>query len=131
MLIFTTDRHLNILAKSKFWVMDGTFKAAPTLMCQIYAIHTSVHGKWVPVVIALLERKTKQTYEALFDVLKREVRARFKRTLAPLRVSGDYEQAVILSVASSFPGNGGGSFFHLASTFRRQQASNFDTDTLL
>jgi len=106
-MIFSTNAHLNLLATSKYWVMDGTFKAAPTLLCQIYAIHIMVHRKWVPVVMALLERKTQATYEALFGVLKNEVRSRFRRTLAPLRISADYEQATISAVTSVFPGTGG------------------------
>jgi len=57
------------------------------------------------VVIALLERKTKDTYEALFRVLKSAVQEKFHRQLAPTRVSTDFEQAVISAVKHSFPGN--------------------------
>lgn len=64
MIILSSNYHLKLLQRASYWVMDGTFKSAPKIMCQIYAIHGEVgaSGKWVPLVIALLENKSKNTY---------------------------------------------------------------------
>jgi len=96
MLVFCTNEQLKHLVLAGHWVMDGTFKGAPSLVTQVYAIHGSVKGKWVPLVIALLEFKNKESYVALFETLKTEVRTRFNRTLAPSRISTDYEQGAIM-----------------------------------
>ena len=42
------------MARATYWVMDGTFKVAQHIVCQVYAIHASVNGKWVPLVIVLM-----------------------------------------------------------------------------
>lgn len=104
MIVFSTNHHLKLLLRADHWLMDGTFKSAPHIVCQVYAIHASVMGKWVPLVIALLERKTKRTYQALFDVLKTEMRRRLRRDPAPVRISTDYEQAAIQAIKAEFPG---------------------------
>jgi len=101
--------------------MDGTFKCAPSMATQIYAIHGSVYKTWVPLVIALLERKTKTSYKSLFDVLKTEVQRRFNRQLDPPRVSTDYETAAISAAQESFPGTiVSGCLFHLGQSFWRK-----------
>ncbi|KAK3907398.1 PKS-NRPS hybrid synthetase [Frankliniella fusca] len=66
-------------------------------------VHGNVNGKWLPLVIALLERKTRATYEHLFEVLKEEVRRRLRKTLAPAAVSTDYEQGAIKAAQEIFP----------------------------
>lgn len=104
-VVFTSNLHLKMLYRAKFWVMDGTFKSAPSLFCQIYAIHGCVNGvKWVPLVIALLENKSQATYEHLLEILKEEVQTRVRKRLAPRIVSTDYEKAAIQAVLAAFPG---------------------------
>ena len=68
MIDFSSNAHLRHLSRALFWIMDGTFKTAPKIVCQIYEIHGNVHGSWVPLVFALLEKKSKETYIALFEV---------------------------------------------------------------
>ena len=50
------------------WYMDDTFRAAPALFDQIYAIHARVHGVAVPLVYALLPLRNQATY--LFELIK-------------------------------------------------------------
>lgn len=38
-LLFTTKSNIEQLKKSSYWIMDGTFKAVPTLFRQLYTIH--------------------------------------------------------------------------------------------
>ncbi|XP_052124774.1 uncharacterized protein LOC127749675 [Frankliniella occidentalis] len=121
MLVFSSNHHLKLLQRATYWVMDGTFKSAPKIVCQIYAIHGCVNGKWVPLVIALLENKTRRTYEKLFDVLKTEVRRRLRKDLQPEYVSTDYEQGAISAVRTAFPdAELCACLFHLGQTFFRQ-----------
>ncbi|KAE8743272.1 hypothetical protein FOCC_FOCC011152 [Frankliniella occidentalis] len=51
-----------------------------------------------------MERKTRRTYENVFDVLKAETRRRVRRDLEPVKISTDYEQSAIQAVRASFPG---------------------------
>ena len=46
--------------------MDGTFKSAPHLFYQIYIIHGNVHGGWFPLVLAVMESKSKTSYFVSF-----------------------------------------------------------------
>ncbi|KAE8740306.1 hypothetical protein FOCC_FOCC014180 [Frankliniella occidentalis] len=103
-IIFTTNQHLKLLARATYWVMDGTFKVAPHVVCQVYAIHGAVNGKWVPLFIVLMERKSRRTYEDVFEILKTETRRRLRRELAPAKISTDYEQSAIQAVRAAFPG---------------------------
>ncbi|KAE8739816.1 hypothetical protein FOCC_FOCC014684 [Frankliniella occidentalis] len=102
-IIFTTDKHLRLLARATYWVMDGTFKVAPHIICQVYAIHAAINGKWVPLVVVLMERKTRRAYDDVFEILKTETRRRVRRELAPEKVSTDYEQSAIQAVRAAFP----------------------------
>ena len=38
-LIFGTQRNLDMLQASQFWLSDGTFKTAPNLFAQVYLLH--------------------------------------------------------------------------------------------
>jgi hypothetical protein len=104
-IIFSSNSHLRLLARADFWVMDGTFKSAPRVVTQIYAIHASVGGKWLPLVIALMENKNKESYVALLDILKEETQRRIRRPLEPAYISTDYEKGAMSAVRECFPGN--------------------------
>lgn len=41
-LIFATKQNLCVLAKSKVWYVDGTFKTSPTIFYQLFAVMGSV-----------------------------------------------------------------------------------------
>lgn len=38
-LVFATEKKLDLLAKSDHWFADGTFKSCPSLFAQVYTIH--------------------------------------------------------------------------------------------
>lgn len=121
MAIFTTDRHLKFLAKAKYWIMDGTFKSAPNVFAQLYAMHVNVKGQWFPVVQVLMQRKTKASYTTLLRILKEEANNRLNRRLHPTYVSTDYETAVMQAASAAFPGvTIAGCLFHLGQSFWRK-----------
>ena len=57
MLIFSTERNLDILSHATDWAMDGTFDAAPMLFTQVYSIHATFMERTLPLVYALLPNK--------------------------------------------------------------------------
>jgi len=57
MLIFSTERNLDILSRATDWAMDGTFDAAPMLFTQVYSIHATFMERTLPLVYALLPNK--------------------------------------------------------------------------
>lgn len=104
--------------------MDGTFKSSPHLFLQLYAIHVMVEGQWFPVVLALMERKTRTLYDDLFELLKDKVQELLHKDLSPDYVSTDYEAGAISAVQEAFPDAViAGCLFHLGQSFwRRLQA---------
>ena len=75
------------------------------VVTQIYAIHASVGGKWLLLVIALMEKKNKESYVALMDILKEETLRRVRRPLVPAFISTDFEKGAMSAVRECFPGS--------------------------
>ncbi|KAL8608720.1 hypothetical protein ACOMHN_065664 [Nucella lapillus] len=69
MLLFSTDKNLEILSASRDFYMDGTFSVSPHLFSQLYTLHVMFLGQICPVVFALLANKAQNTYTRLFDIL--------------------------------------------------------------
>ena len=49
---------------------DGTFDSVPTMFKQLYTIHAEVDGSVFPVVFVLMEERSTEAYEYVFNVLK-------------------------------------------------------------
>ena len=62
LIIFGTVHNLRLLCQSDTIYMDGTFKTAPEMFAQVYSIHICYLGTMLPMAIALLPGKTRQTY---------------------------------------------------------------------
>ena len=69
-MIFAKEHHIQKLADSEAWCMDDNFTMAPSIFMQLYVIQGRVSGVCVPLVYALLQRKTQTSYESMFRVLK-------------------------------------------------------------
>ena len=70
-LVFVSDADLGLrLWNSEEWFIDGTFKAAPLLFMQLVTIHCTSENKCLPLVYALLSKKTRQAYNDLLRCLK-------------------------------------------------------------
>ena len=57
-------------AKSTVWYGDGTFSIAPDHFYQLYTIHGIVLGQLLPLLYCLMTKKSKSTYELLFETFK-------------------------------------------------------------
>ena len=68
-VIFAKEHHIQKLADSDVWCMDGNFAMAPSIFMQLYVIQGRVSGVFVPLVYVLLQRKTQASYESMFGVL--------------------------------------------------------------
>ncbi len=49
---------------------DGTFDSVPTMFKQLYTIHAEVDGSAFPIVFVLMEERTAEAYERVFNALK-------------------------------------------------------------
>lgn len=94
-MVFATENHVQQLASCDKWCMDGTFAVAPLLFTQLYVIQGLVNGVFLPLVYALLQRKTQSTYEILFSVLE-------ELGCDPSTVILDFERSVEMAVSSVF-----------------------------
>lgn len=133
MVVFATDEDLRYLFRSKYWIMDGTFKSSPAILLQLYTIHVNIKEQWFPTIFVLFQKKTKASYKALFQLLKRKISSILKRILNPKYISLDYEQAAINAVEEEFPNSIiAGCFFHLGQSFwRRLQAEGLSAEYAL
>lgn len=71
-LIFSTVENLKLLAKATYFIIDGTFKTAPTIYYQLYSIHAPVgkeNSRLLPLVYALMSKKNTDAYLKLFTQL--------------------------------------------------------------
>ena len=101
--------------------MDGCFSMEPIgLFQQLYAINADIGEHAVALVFALLERKTVETYEELFRVLRGEMARRgYFATLT--RVSVDFVIAVHTNILQIFPNIViDGCFSHLTQSTHRK-----------
>jgi hypothetical protein len=69
-LLFSTQRNLDLMARCNHWYADGTFKASPHLFTQIYTIHAVECDNVVPTLFALMPNKTQVSYNRVLSALK-------------------------------------------------------------
>ena len=79
-----------VLSEVNMIFMDGTFKAAPRLFAQLYTVHGVYKGFVVPLLYCLLSDKRRETYHAVFDVMKQHL-ATNNRVLQPDTIMSDFE----------------------------------------
>lgn len=77
--------------------MDGTFKVAPTLFCQVYVILAEFLGGVHLAVYALLPNKKEQTYVKLFSMINQ-----LQPDFHPTSVSCDFKLGAITAINNSF-----------------------------
>lgn len=122
-IAFATDDHLLKLANSHRWMMDGCFSIAPAGFLQLYVVHAPLGEVSVPLVYALLQRKSQAAYEELLQAILDKCDD-LGCVCDPEFVILDYETSVIQAVRSVL-GDGTqskGCFYHLAqSTWRKIQ----------
>lgn len=107
--------------------MDGTFETVPRLFLQLYTIHghagSGENKKVVPLVYALMTRKSEDLYVALFQEVE-NFAARNGFQLNPSMVLMDFERAPINAIKRVFPNAvTKGCFFHLTHSIWRNVQS--------
>ncbi len=115
-LIFSTQRNLQLLANCEHWYVDGTFKTAPSLFHQLYSIHGVQFNSVIPSVFGLLPDKRESTYERFFDAVKS-----ISPPLTPKSIMTDFELASINAIRDCFPtASRRGCFFHFCQCIYRK-----------
>ncbi len=116
MLVYATPHNLRLLARSRHWFMDGTFKIVPQHFQQLYTIHVLHDSQIIPCVYALLPNKTELTYRAMFQALSDA-----QDNLQPETVLIDYEIAALNAFGAIFPDTEvKGCLFHLTQCVHRR-----------
>ena len=101
-IIFGSDIGLTVLAKSRSWYSDGTFKIAPPQFQQVYIIQAKYKGKMIPCIFGLLTGKTEEVYKAMIHEIK-TVCLVIGVEAKPELVLTDFEQAIIKAFTFHFP----------------------------
>ena len=100
-IIFATDQILHRLTASTIY-MDGTFKACPKLLYQLFSIHIFIEGVQFPALYALLPGKSRDVYSRFFMLLLTKLQD-LQLVLQPTRILTDFELALVQSVQLAFP----------------------------
>ena len=115
MIIFASQKFFSLLADSRTWYADGTFKVVPEYFFQLYTIHVEKDGFVYPCVYALLPDKTTSTYNRLLSKL-----FEIQPALDPSRIMTDFEKAAINVFEEKFLAVISGCFFHLSQNVYRK-----------
>ncbi|CAF2089247.1 unnamed protein product [Rotaria magnacalcarata] len=115
-LIFASDEQVDILQDTEEFLIDGTFKVVPSIFYQLFIIHGIFRDHAVPLIYALLRRKTKETYQHLI----REI-LNIAPRWSPRAIMLDFEQASLGAFHAAFPhASLSGCYFHLRQSIHRK-----------
>ncbi|RWS20639.1 uncharacterized protein B4U80_09577, partial [Leptotrombidium deliense] len=115
-IVFATNKAIDLLSKSDHWYADGTFKTSPLLFGQIYTIHGIQNHEVIPAIYALLPNQLESTYDNLFAALIAKAPA-----LNPSTIMTDFEVAAQNAFRSFFPNCIiRGCFFHFCQAIYRK-----------
>ena len=122
-LIFGTQRNLDMLQASQCWLADGTFKTAPNLFAQVYVLHALrggpeplKDGHLLPSLFILLPNKTQATYTRMWQQIQL-----LCPNAQPSRMLMDFEKAAINSFQQVWPATQVKCcFFHLTQNIWRK-----------
>lgn len=92
--VFATQENLKMLCSSEKIFMDGTFKIVPTIFEQLYTVHGKYCGQVFPFIFCLMQNRTKASYIALFESIKRLCAERYLN-FNPKTAMIDFEKAAI------------------------------------
>lgn len=102
-LIFSTERNLNMLCNSPTIFTDGTFKTTPNQFAQLFTVHAIFMNFVFPVVFCLTQQKDEETYREIYRQL-RLLAEDFQLTLNPQISMSDFELANLNALRGSFDG---------------------------
>ena len=125
LLVFGTVENMSRLQSAPYWIMDGTFKTAPSIFRQMYSIHAPFgvqqdSTRIVPLVYALMTEKSEEFYSRLFEEIM-DFANEHDIELAPQFIIQDFEQAAISAAKRCFPSSTSiGCHFHLGQSLWRK-----------
>ena len=131
-LIFGTQRNIDMLVLSQYWLVDGTFKTAPDLFSQVYVIHglrggpnPIQHGHLLPSLFVLLPNKSQATYMRMWQQVKV-----LCPNSQPTQMIMDFEKAAINSFEQVWPDTFiKGCFFYLTqNVWRKVQSEGLQSE---
>ena len=122
-LIFGSDKNLEMLSTSSVWLADGTFKTVPGLFYQLYVIHALKgsqnlfkNGHLLPSLFILSPNKSEESYTKMWNQV-----SILCPDACPTHLIVDFEKAVINSFSKQFPHTEvKGCFFHLCQNVWRK-----------
>lgn len=102
-IVFSSVQARKIICESQEFYGDGTFKSCPSPFVQLYTIHVDTgstvnHTNIIPVVYALMNNKTMQSYSILIKMIKSQL-----PDWNPTKFKFDYENAAMNAIANVFP----------------------------
>ena len=68
-IIFACDETIKLLASSKTWHIDGTFKACPKGLVLVFTVHAFIYDQFFPCAY-IMQHKTEKSYREVFSKLK-------------------------------------------------------------
>ncbi|KAE9523275.1 hypothetical protein AGLY_016223 [Aphis glycines] len=107
-VVFSTRRNLELLARSDCWFLDGTFKVCPTIFTQVFTIlgtckqHDAHDTVAIPFVYALLSSKKTVQYATVL----RAVQSSFNEhriVCEPAKIMTDFEKSIINACQEVYP----------------------------
>ena len=111
-LLFTTDRNLELLCEADVVFSDGTFSTAPKLFDQLYTFHAESQGHMLPLVYSLLPNRTEDTYVRTLQYIQ-ETCHDLGFHFAPRTFQMDFERSAHNAVRTVLPTTRlRGCFFH-------------------
>jgi len=88
--MFASDEQLQLLSTATTVFIDATFKTVPRLYYQLFTVFVQQDVFLFPVFYALMTRKTRELYSAVFGKLKEAV-----PSFTPLNIMADFEEAAV------------------------------------
>ena len=133
LLVLATRDGLTTLSRSRTWLSDGTFKAAPRGVRQLYVLHALLptHRQTVPCVFSLMIDKSVQSYVELFGTVVESCDTLGKGSFRPPdMVLIDFEASVHQAVGLVIPkSNVSFCLFHFAKIlWRRLQVAGLQEE---
>ena len=94
---------MRLLATADTWFVDGNFSMAPRGFMQLYVIRVPLGNTAASAVYALMERKSQQSYQELFQAILDYCDTADLPAPTPFTVLCDFELAVIRALRAVLP----------------------------
>ncbi len=127
-LIFATQKNVELLCRSNTWFLDGTFKVSATIFTQLFTktgLWNSIQAKRedtpLPFVYALLSSKKQVQYKTVLQAVKYAVAQYRFFHCVPHKMMTNFEKGIINATQEIFPKiQIAHCFFHLGRLVNRQ-----------